>query len=335
VEFFGVRLVGFNQLALHKLGLTVALIVAVFVVRKIISMALRSATRSHRSERVAFWTRQVLSVATALLVTILILSIWFDSPGRLATGLGLFSAGLAFALQKVVTSLAGYIVIMRGKTFSVGDRITMGGVRGDVISLGFIQTQIMEMGQPAAVQDAPPAMWVRGRQYTGRIVTVTNDKIFEEPIYNYTQEFPYLWDEMAIPVSFKDDRVRAEKILLDAAATHTRKYMQKSRQDREALREKYFLDFDDLEPRVFYRITDNWLELSLRFLAPEHGVRDLKDAMSRDILKGFDEAGIGIASATTEIVGFPELKLDVSMLEKLSRSMHESGDRSDSHHHAH
>ena len=69
----------------------------------------------------------------------------------------------------------------------------MGGVRGDVIGLGFIQTKIMEMGQPPAEQSDEPAMWVRSRQYTGRLVTVTNDKIFDEPVFNYSQDFPYIW----------------------------------------------------------------------------------------------------------------------------------------------
>ena len=128
------------------------------------------------------------------------------------------TAGLAFALQKVVTAVAGYFVILRGKTFNVGDRITMGGVRGDVIALGFIQTTIMEMGQPPAVEaNTDPAMWVRSRQFTGRIVTVTNDKIFDEPVYNYTRDFPYIWEEMRLPIGYKADRARAERILLDAA----------------------------------------------------------------------------------------------------------------------
>ena len=115
-------------------------------------------------------------------------SIWFDDPTRLTTALGLVTAGLAFALQRVVTALAGYVLILRGKTFNVGDRIVMGGVRGDVIALGFIQTTIMEMGQPPPVQNADPAMWVQGRQYTGRIVTVSNAKMFDEPVFNYTRE---------------------------------------------------------------------------------------------------------------------------------------------------
>jgi small-conductance mechanosensitive channel len=62
------------------------------------------------------------------------------------TGIGLISAGLAFALQQVIISLAGYIVILRGDTFTVGDRITLGGVRGDVVRLRCLKTTIMEMG---------------------------------------------------------------------------------------------------------------------------------------------------------------------------------------------
>src|SRR6185503_653133 len=131
------------------------------------------------------------------------------------------SAGLAFALQKVVTSFAGYFVILRGNTFNVGDRIKMGSVRGDVISLNFIQTVIMEMGQPPSEQQEDPGMWVHSRQYSGRIVTVSNAQIFEEPVYNYSRDFPYIWEEMHLPISFRDDRNKAEQIILEAVNRHT------------------------------------------------------------------------------------------------------------------
>jgi small-conductance mechanosensitive channel len=183
----------------------------------------------------------------------------------------------------------------------------MGGVRGDVIALGFIQTTIMEMGQPASVQGADPAMWISGRQFTGRIVTVTNSKIFDEPVYNYSREFPLIWEEMRIPVTYTCDRARAEEILLDAAQRHTATIVESGAAALEDMMRRFTMHAADLEPRVFYRITDNWLELGLRFLAPAHGARALKDAMSRDILKAFDEANIGIASATYDIVGFPPL----------------------------
>jgi len=168
-----------------------------FLLLLLISKALRFLarnTRGHAGNKITFWTRQGISLLTFVVGLLGFVSIWFDNPARLATGVGLVGAGLAFALQKVITSFAGYFVILRGKTFNVGDRITMGGVRGDVVALNFIQTVIMEMGEPPSVQGSDPGMWVQSRQYSGRIVTVTNSKIFEEPVYNYTRDFPYLWE---------------------------------------------------------------------------------------------------------------------------------------------
>jgi small-conductance mechanosensitive channel len=238
-----------------------------------------------------------------------ILSTWFDDPTRLATAMGLVSAGLAFALQKVVTAIAGYFVILRGRTFNIGDRITMGGVRGDVIGLGFMQTTIMEMGQPPPVQNAEPAIWVQSRQYTGRIVTVSNDKIFDQPVYNYTRDFPYLWEEMSVPISYSADRNRAEKILLQAANHHTVAVTEMSEDALREMQRRYFVKRTEMNPMVYYRMTDNWLELTVRFIVEDHGIRKIKDAMSREILSGLDQAGIGIASATLEIVHMPPLQL--------------------------
>src|SRR4051812_37581242 len=109
--------------------------------------------------------------------------------------IGFVVAGLTISAQRVVTAFAGYLVIRRSGVFVIGDRIKMGNVQGDVIELGFLQTRIMEMGQPPMVSEQEePGMWVRARQYSGRIVTVTNDKVFDEAVYNFTRDFPYLWE---------------------------------------------------------------------------------------------------------------------------------------------
>jgi len=251
-----------------------------------------------------------VGLAVVVVLILGVSSIWFDDPSRLATALGLVSAGLAFALQKVVTAVAGYFVILRGKTFNVGDRIVMGGVRGDVIALGFTQTTIMEMGQPPPVSGDNPGMWVKSRQYTGRVVSVSNAKIFDEPVYNYTRDFPYLWEEMALPVAYSADRKRAEQILLDVARRHSVPQEELAAETLEELKRRYFLKAADVAPRVYYRLTDNWVELTVRFVVRDHGIRDVKDAMSRELLDALDEAGIGMASSTFEIVGLPPLRLE-------------------------
>jgi len=219
----------------------------------------------------------------------------------------LFTAGIAFALQRVITATAGYFVILRGKTFTLGDRIVMGGVRGDVIALSFMQTTIMEMGQPPGEQGDEPSMWVKSRQYTGRIVTISNAKIFDEPVYNYSREFPFLWEEMSIPVRYGDDRKKVESILLETARKYTFDIEKMSDEDRHELRRRYAMPVTKTDPKVYWRPTDNWVELTVRFLVGTHGIRDIKDKMSREILEKLDAAKIGIGSSTFEIVGIPPL----------------------------
>ena len=74
------------------------------------------------------WARQAVSLLAAVVLIVGLMSVWFSDPARLATAFGLMSAGLAFALQQLVTSGAGYFVILRGANFTVGDRISLGGV---------------------------------------------------------------------------------------------------------------------------------------------------------------------------------------------------------------
>jgi small-conductance mechanosensitive channel len=152
---------------------------------------------------------------------------------------------------------------------------------------------------------------VNARQFTGRIVKVTNDRIFDTPVYNYTREFPYLWEEMHFPIGYGADRARAESILLDVARRHSDPIVEQARPAYDRLRAHYFVaERAELAPRVFLRMTDNWIELSLRFLVPVHGVRAIKDAMTREILPAFEQAKIQIASTTFEIVGLPTVKVE-------------------------
>ena len=311
MHLLGIDWVGVNADNGRKLLLSVIFIAVVLAV----SWGLRSLAGLlvGRSKSAAiqtrFWTRQGISLLTAVVLILGILSIWFNDPTRLATAFGLVSAGLAFALQQVVTSIAGYFVILRGNTFTVGDRITMGGVRGDVMQLGFIQTTIMEMGQPPSVQGADPAMWVHSRQFTGRIVTVSNSKIFAEPVFNYTRDFPFIWEEMVIPITYTADRSRVEAIMLEAARLHATEADALAAEKKDELRQRFALEPIELSPRVYYRITDNWLELTVRFVIGTHRIRGAKDAMSRYMITELDRAGIGIASATYDIVGFPAIEL--------------------------
>lgn len=310
VRWLGVEWIGLNAENGRKLLITVVFVVVVSLIAWSLSWLTSRTLGSFRHRKPAFWLRQAISLISAAILIMGVLSIWFDDPTRLATAFGLVAAGLAFALQRVVTSVAGYFVILRGSIFDIGDRIAMGGVRGDVIALGFTQTTIMEMGQPPGVKAEPPEVWVRSRQYTGRIVSVPNAKIFDEAVYNYSREFPYIWEEVSLPISYTADRERAERILQGVIERHCPP-MDLSPEDLAELKRRYPVDAANTNSEVYYRLTDNWLELTARFVTHEYGVRKLKDAISRDLIRELDAAGIGIASATFEIVGLPKLNVKV------------------------
>jgi small-conductance mechanosensitive channel len=310
LQVFGIRLIGISAENGRKLLFTLLFILLVVLLNWALKLLVKALV-GKKLERVQFWTRQGIRLFTTAVLLIGLISIWFNNPSQLASAAAFVTAGLAIASQRMITAFAGYFIILRGENFNVGDRIVMGGVRGDVIRLGFMQTAIMEMGQPPGEQADAPSMWVSARQYTGRIVTVTNDKIFDTPVYNYTTEFPYIWEEMRIPIPFNADRPRAEQIIVEAAQRRTQRLQDLGEEPLQELERRYMIKRTDLDPRVYYRLTDNWCEMAVRFIVDAHQVRDVKDKMARDILDGLEAAGMGIASGTYEVVGMPELKVRI------------------------
>ncbi len=310
VKIFGVTLVGVSTTTGVKVLFTIALVLIMMVLRRVALTVIRRFVGGEVADPRRFWARQGIKVVGAVVLVLGIVSIWVTPDTDLTTGVGLLSAGLAFALQQVILSLAAYFVILRGDTFGVGDRITLGGVRGDVVRLGFLKTTIMEMGQPPSVNGTDPAVWVNSRQYTGRLVTVTNGAIFDEPVYNYTRAFPYLWEELVLPVDYEVDRARVERILLAAAHDHAVVDDPRAQQALVFMQSRYAMADASLIPAVYWRMTDNWLEMSLRFLVEARGVREVKDRMTRQVLGELGAAGIGLASATYNIVGLPPIHIE-------------------------
>jgi small-conductance mechanosensitive channel len=114
--------------------------------------------------------------------------------------------GGAFALQDVILSVAGWVAIHWLSIYHPGDRIEILGVKGDIIDINVLQTTIMEIGG-----------WVNADLYNGRIVRLGNNYIFKGPVINYTADFPFLWDEIVLPIKFTSDHDQARSLMLQIA----------------------------------------------------------------------------------------------------------------------
>jgi small-conductance mechanosensitive channel len=220
--------------------------------------------------------------------------LWRAFAGRVGVVLGLATAGLAFAMQEVVGAIAGWFNIVSGRIFRVGDRIQMGGVRGDVIDITPLRTKVMEIG--SSVGDGS---WVAGRQYTGRIVAISNKATFTEPVFNYSAAFEFIWEELTVPVAYREDWRAAERILAEEASRVSDS--EGARGAIEHMARRYPVPRAEIEPRVYARATDNYMELSARFVVPVRTARTAKDAMTRRVMERLAGAGIDVASVTQEV----------------------------------
>ena len=241
-----------------------------------------------------YYARKLSRYATAAVVFVVLAIVWHAFAGRVGVVLGLATAGLAFAMQEVVGAVAGWFNILSGRIFRVGDRIEMGGVRGDVIDITPLRTKVMEIGS-ANSPDTP----VRGRQYTGRIVAISNKATFTEPVYNYSAAFEFIWEELTLPVAYDSDWAAAERILTEEAQR-----VSASEGAQEAIRQmarRYPVPRAEVEPRVYAMATDNYLELSARFVVPVRTARTVKDELTRTVLERFRAGNIEVASTTQDV----------------------------------
>lgn len=266
----------------------------VLVLAILISLVLRFLLRWRIEDPVIrYHSRKITGYAIALVSLISVGLIWRPFAGQLGLVVGLLGAGTAFALQEVIGAIAGWGNIISGRIFWVGDRIEMGGVRGDVIDITLLRTKLMEIGSP--IDDGT---WVHGRQYTGRIVAVSNKKTLTDPVYNFSATFEYIWEELTLPIPHDADWVLAEQIMLEEVGEVSRS--EGAQQAIQSMLKNYPVPRVEVEPHVFVRMTDNWMELAARFVVPVRTARSVKDGLSRRIKQRLDEAGIKIASQTID-----------------------------------
>jgi small-conductance mechanosensitive channel len=241
-----------------------------------------------------YYVAKAIRYVTFFVALIAIAVVWRAFAGRAGIVLGLAAAGLAFAMQEVVGAVAGWFNVLSGRIYRVGDRIQMAGVQGDVIDITPLRTKLLEIGS-----ESDQKTWVKGRQFTGRVVSVSNKATFTEPLYNYSAAFEYIWEELMFPISERSDWREAERIMQEEVARISNS--EGARQAVETMARRYPMPRTELEPRVFVRATDNWMELAARFVVPVRTARSVKDQLTRHISERFDQAGIEIASETQEI----------------------------------
>lgn len=246
--------------------------------------------------------RMLVALLAASLFLILAGVVFGMSLGSLSVAAGVLGAGLAFAAQEVIASFAGWLAILFARFYRVGDRVELGGIRGDVIDIGILRTRVMEIGQ-----------WVHSDMYNGRIVLIANSFIFKEPVFNYTGNFPFLWDEIRIPIRSDGDIETARGILLRVAKEVTDEFSALAEKSWEKITGTYLTQPTSVEPLVTLVVTDNWMEFTIRYVVQYNRRRTTQDRIFTRIAEELAATNgrINFGSATTQII--PPSTLDINI----------------------
>lgn len=264
-------------------------------------LARKGINRTISDNFIRYRLKKVARLTSLLLITLLAIVTFTGKVQYFTITIGLFSAGLAFALQEVILSIAGWFAIFGSNMYKPGDRIEINGVKGDVIDIGVTKTTLMEIGE-----------WVKSDNYSGRIVQISNSFVFKGPVHNYSTDFPFVWDEIDLPIKYGSDIQLANQIILDAARTSLSVYADFAKTHWKNMVGKYLIENAYVEPSLAMKLTDNWIEFNLRYVVDYKKRRMTKHQLFTDIYDAIikTEGKVVLASATFEIVGVANLNID-------------------------
>lgn len=241
--------------------------------------------RRHYRDRKFFGTLLLIVAVVALVI------LWARALQHTGTFLGLIGAGLAIALREPLLSIAGRIAIFAGNMYTVGDRIQVQQMSGDVIDVGAFYTRLMEIGN-----------WIGGDQPSGRILQLPNSQIFGNAVFNYTQNFSYIWDEVKLPITYQSDLDGATRILLDVGNEYTKAFLQGAQEEVEKMKQYFLVPDLDLRPHVYVKVTSNWVQLNMRYLVEPKKRRGASSFIYTEVFKRLQSSkNISIASETMDL----------------------------------
>ncbi|MGB4813073.1 MAG: mechanosensitive ion channel domain-containing protein [Methylophilaceae bacterium] len=244
--------------------------------------------------------RKVTDLVVYVAILVAVLLVFSSELHNLTVIVGAFSLGIGFAMREVIQSLIAWLTITFSGVYKVGQRIQMGGLVGDVIDISPLTTTLMECGG-----------WVKGDLYNGRLVKLSNGLIFKDPVINYTADFPFLWDEIVIPVRTDSNYTLARSLIEEVAKTVLAEVSDESKKAWQAFGLHYRVEAVKLEPMITMSFDANWIEFTLRYAVDYKARRGTKDKLFSAILEQFTKTAgeVQIGSASFQITELPTLQL--------------------------
>lgn len=269
------NLLGFGPVMQEKILQTVIVVVGWIIFDKLIKKIVFDHIDDYT---LRYQWQKIVKYITVVFAIIFLTKVWFGAFDSLGTYLGLVSAGLAIAFKDLLVNLAGWIFIMIRKPLTVGDRVEIGEVTGDVIDIRIFQFSVIEIGN-----------WVDADQSTGRIIHIPNGIVFNKWQANYTAGFEYIWNEIPVLVTFESDWKMTKEILLNAVNKHAVHLSKDAELQIKEAAKKFLIFYKKLTPIVYTSVKDSGVMLTMRYLCHVRRRRATEELIWEEVLEQFAE----------------------------------------------
>lgn len=281
----------FQEPLYFSIFLSLFLLGGIFSSYKIITTIITKKVITDRKTQFTF--NKAILILSVLIYGVMAIQIWIKNTDTLVISYGILAAGIAIALQDLFRNFVGGILIALTSIYKIGDRIEVEGSIGDIMDISILNTTMMEIKG-----------WFEAEQPTGRLIIVPNAIVISKKVVNYTKDHDFIWDEIRVPLTYESDWKAAINSFLEIVRTETADITLQAEIEVERLGEKYYLPKKVTEPAAYVKLTDNWVEVGIRYVTDTRTRRILNDTLTRKILD--DVAGTeaySIASETMEIQG--------------------------------
>ncbi len=180
------------------------------------------------------WIVQIRNAAF-LLMAIGLVFIWAAELRAAAISLVALGAAFVLATKELIMCVSGALVRTSSRSFTVGDSIEVGSVRGVVIDHTLLATTMLEIGA--------------AHSRTGRTITVPNSVFLNTAVLNETSGHDYVLHAFTVTVP-RADWPKAESALLAAARDRTSAYLDEARNHMDERAQLHSLDLPSVDPVV-------------------------------------------------------------------------------------
>lgn len=223
---------------------------------------------------------KIINVLNFTLIALILLFSYIENMTHFVTVLGFASAGLAIAMKDMFMSSLGWLTIVLGGSFRVGDRIRVhkNGETyvGDIIDISVLRMTIFE--------DVTLTTWKENKR-AGRVIFIPNNYIFTDLISNYTHSgLKTVWDGISILLTFDSNHKKAMYLIKNIVRKYSKGYTDIAKKQMSQLRSQYSIKNPNVEPRIFSFFEPYGIEISVWYMTNSYATLGLRSNISAEIL---------------------------------------------------